>query len=101
MTELIVRDPSPLVSPDEYGPVAIRVIKLFLDAGRALSIDEVAPLLSMDITTVQYHFDLLIEHDLIVQTKAGFESSWAERSFPDLYRLTSRGRKCLPKGDTA
>jgi len=30
-----------------------------------------------------------------VQTRAGFESSWTERDFGDLYVLTFRGRQCI------
>jgi hypothetical protein len=85
--------PEPVGVPDKYKPVTIKMMKLLFDAGRPLSIDEVASVLLIHFSAVQYYFDLLIQHDLIVQTNAGFESSWTERNFPDLYVLTSRGRK--------
>jgi hypothetical protein len=80
--------------------VIIKVIELLYNTDRALSIDEIASALSIDISIIQYYFDLLVEDDLIVQTKAGFEHSWTERDFPDLYILTSRGHKYLLESRT-
>jgi hypothetical protein len=96
----IVHDLEPVAFPKNDDPIVMRVIKLFSDAGRPLSVDEAASVLSMDMSTAQYCFDLLIEHDLIIQTQAGFESSWTERSFPNLYVLTSRGRKYVLERET-
>jgi len=97
VAEKIVPDPDDSAFPKD--PVTMRVIKLLSDAGLPLSVDEVASALSLDVSAVGYCFDLLIEHDLIVQTRGGFESSWTERSFPDLYVLTPRGREHAPGGE--
>ncbi len=73
--------------------VTEKILRLFFDAGREMSINGVAAALSMDISTAQYHFDLLLEADLIIQTNPGFVSSWARESRPDLFGLTPLGRK--------
>jgi hypothetical protein len=100
MTEAIVHDLNLLAFLEKNNPTTIRVLKVFLDMNRPLSIDDVVFAISTDISIVRYCFDLLIEHDLIVQTKAGFESSWTERDFPDLYVLSSRGRKYFLENET-
>jgi hypothetical protein len=83
------------IGAKEPNLIQMKVLKLFFDAGRNLSIDEVASSLSMDIYTIQYHFDLLLQCDLLVQTRGGFESAWVERDHPDMYGLTPRGRECI------
>jgi hypothetical protein len=85
---------------EKHDQLVIKVLSSLCDADRALSIDEVATALSIDISIIQYYFDLLVEDDLIVQTQAGFEHSWTERDFPDLYTLTSRGREYLLQNKT-
>jgi hypothetical protein len=93
LTEVIIHDSDPLAFPRTASPVTMRVLKVFSDMGRPLSVEEVASTLSVSMSMVQYCIDVLMERDFIVQTRAGFESSWTERSFPDLYVLTLRGRK--------
>jgi hypothetical protein len=84
-----------VVFPKIDNPVTMRVISLFAEADRPLCLDEIVSRLCVDMSMVQFCVDLLIEHNLIVQSRAGFESSWTERDFPDLYVLTSRGRQCI------
>jgi DNA-binding MarR family transcriptional regulator len=91
--EVMVHNLDSSAFPKTDNPVTMRVIRLFSDAGRPLAVDEIASVLSVNISSVQYCVDLLIDRDLIVQTRAGFESSWTERNFPDLYVLTPRGRE--------
>jgi len=71
--------------------VTEKVLKLFFDAGRELSINDIAASLSINISIAQYHFDLLLEDDLIIQTRVGFVAVGRER--PSTYNLTSSGRK--------
>jgi hypothetical protein len=40
--------PEPVGVPDKYKPVTIKMMKLLFDAGRPLSIDEVASVLSRE-----------------------------------------------------
>jgi predicted ArsR family transcriptional regulator len=70
-----------------------RVLKLFFDKGRELSVKEIAATLSMDINTARHHFDLLLEGKLIIQTTSADKSSWTRESTPALFELTYLGRK--------
>ena len=76
--------------------VTEKVLKLFFDKSRDMSIDEVAGALSMDIGTAQYHFDLLLESNLIVQTEIGSTSFRSRESGP-LFELTLSGREYVVK----
>jgi hypothetical protein len=58
-----------------------------------MSINEVAGALSLDIGTTQYHFDLLSEAKLILQTTSGDKSSRTIESKPALFELSYSGRK--------
>ncbi len=69
-----------------------KVLKLLFDKGRDMSMNEVAATLSMDIGTAQYHFDLLLEGNLIIQTRTGFTSSRSRENAP-FFELTLSGRK--------
>jgi len=73
--------------------VTEKVLKLFFDKSRDMSINEVAGALSLDISTAQYHFDLLSEAKLIIQTTTGDKSSWTRESTPALFELSYSGRK--------
>jgi regulator of replication initiation timing len=73
--------------------VTEKVLKLFFDKGQELSVEGVAAILSMDISTARYHFDLLLEGKLIIQTTAADKSSWTGKSTPALFELTYLGRK--------
>ena len=75
--------------------VTEKVLKLFFDTGQELSVNQVAGKLSINISTAQYHFDLLSEAKLIVQTTAGDKSSWIGESNPVLFELSYHGRKYL------
>jgi DNA-binding transcriptional ArsR family regulator len=70
-----------------------KVLKLLFDKGRELSAEETAAILSMDIRTARYHFDLLLEGKLIIQTTSADKSSWTGESIPTLFELTYLGRK--------
>ena len=70
-----------------------KVLKLFFDIGQELSVNQVAGKLSINISTAQYHFDLLSEANLIVQAATNDKSSWTGESTPVLFELTYSGRK--------
>ena len=72
--------------------VTEKVLKLFFDKSRDMSVNEVAGALSMDIGTAQYHFDLLLESNLIIQTGVGLTSFRSHESAP-LFELTLSGRE--------
>ncbi len=72
--------------------VTEKVLKMFFYRRRELSVDEVAATLSIDVSTVRYHFDLLLENNLIEQTRVGFVSLQGRRRDPQ-FGLTSSGRK--------
>jgi len=72
--------------------VTEKVLKLFFEKSRDMSVDEVAAALSMDIGSAQYHFDLLLESNLIIQTRVGFTSFQSRESAP-LFELTLSGRE--------
>jgi len=76
--------------------VTEKVLKLFFGKSRDMSIDEVAGALSMDIGTAQYHFNLLSESNLIIQTRIGFTSPQGHESAP-LFELTLSGREYVVK----
>jgi hypothetical protein len=73
--------------------VTEKVLKLFFDKGRELSVNEVAAILSINISIARYHFDLLSEAKLIIQTTSADKSSWTSESTPALFELTFSGRK--------
>ena len=73
-----------------------KVLKLLFDKGRDMSINEVAGALSLDIGTAQYHFDLLFESNLIIQTGIGPTSFRSRESVP-LFELTLSGREYVVK----
>jgi predicted nuclease with TOPRIM domain len=73
--------------------VTEKVLKLFFDTGQELSVDQVAGKVGINISTAQYHFDLLLEAKLIVQTTTGDKSSWTGKSTPALFELSYSGRK--------
>ncbi len=75
--------------------VTEKVLKLFFDKSRDMSIKEVAAALSLDIGTAQHHFDLLSEAKLIIQITTGDKSSWTGESTPALFELSYSGRKYL------
>jgi predicted nuclease with TOPRIM domain len=76
--------------------VTEKVLKLFFDKSRDMSVNEVAGALSMDIGTAQYHFDLLFESNLIIQTGIGPTSFRSRESVP-LFELTLSGREYVVK----
>jgi hypothetical protein len=76
-----------------FDAITEKVLKLFFDKGRELSVEEIAAILSMDIKTARNHFDLLLEGKLIIQTTSDDKSSWTRESTPALFELTYLGRK--------
>lgn len=79
----------------KYDEVTEQILKLFFDTGRELSINDFALAMSLNINIIQYHFDILLQNDLITQTRVGFESSWTGESSPCMYDLTPSGRKYI------
>ena len=78
-----------------YEAVTNKILNLFFDACRELSVNHVAATLSLDVNTARYHFDLLTKDKLIIQSTAAVESSWAGVSSPNMYDLTPLGRKYI------
>lgn len=82
----------------EYDEITERVLKFFFEASKEVSIyDFIRVVLPLDISTVRYHFDLLLKDKLIIQTRPGFESSFPEVNSPEMYDLTSLGREYVIK----
>jgi DNA-binding MarR family transcriptional regulator len=74
--------------------VTEKVLKMFFYRRRELSVSEVAGTLSIDVRTTRYHFDLLLQKNLIEQTRAGFVSLQGRRRNPQ-FRITSSGREYI------
>jgi predicted ArsR family transcriptional regulator len=74
--------------------VTEKVLKMFFYRRRELSVSEVAGTLSIDARTTRYHFNLLLEKNLIQQTRAGFVSLQGRRRDPQ-FRITSSGREYI------
>jgi len=68
-----------------------KILKLFFDTGRELSVNEVAQRLSLGIGKAQYYLDLIEENNLITPTRVGFFP--AGRETLPTFKLTSSGRK--------
>ena len=75
--------------------VTEKVLKLFFEKSRDMSIPEVAGALSLDMGTAQYHLDLLSEAKLIIQITTGDKSSRMGESGPALFELSYLGREYL------
>ena len=73
--------------------VTEKVLKLFFETGQELSVNQVAGKLSIDVSTAQYHFDLLSKAKLIVQATTDDSSSRVGGSTPALFELSYSGRK--------
>jgi DNA-binding transcriptional ArsR family regulator len=69
-----------------------KVLKMFVRRRRELSVNEVAAAFSIDVSTARYHLDLLLENNLIEQTRIGFVSLQGRKRDPQ-YSLTSSGRE--------
>jgi predicted transcriptional regulator len=89
----VIEEPKKDDRKSHLDAVTEKVLKLFFDKSRDMSINEVAGALSLDISTAQYHFDLLSEAKLIIQTTTGDKSSWTRESTPALFELSYSGRK--------
>jgi hypothetical protein len=62
-----------------------------------MSVKEVADALSMDIVAAQYHFDLLLKNNLIIQTGIDSTSFRSLENAPS-FELTLTGREYVVKG---
>jgi len=71
--------------------VTEKVLKTFFRRYRELSANEVAGTLSIDVRTTRYHIDVLLQKNLIEQTRAGFVSLQGRTRDPQ-FRITSSGR---------
>ena len=80
-----------------FGAITERVIKHFFDTGRELSVNNFASILSSNISTIQYHFDLLLKDDLITRTSMGVKSAPLGINRPAMYSLTRTGREYVVK----
>lgn len=81
----------------KYDKVTEHIIRYFFDSGRELSINHFISILALNISTIQYYFDLLLKDNLIRRSTMGEKSSWARIDEPDLYSLTPAGREYVIK----
>ena len=70
------------------------VLKMFFYRRRELSVSEVAYTLSIDVSTTRYHFNFLLENNLIEQTRVGFISINGRKRDPR-FSITSSGRQYI------
>jgi predicted nuclease with TOPRIM domain len=89
----VIKVPKKDAKKTRLDAVSEKVLKLFFDKGRELSVNEVAAVLSINISTAQYHFDLLSEAKLILEATTGDKPTWAAESTPALFELSYSGRK--------
>ncbi len=80
-------------STEKYDPITNKVIKLFFDAGRELSIDGIASKLVIDISTTQYHLDLLSDKTFIQYSSRIPISLKAHSRISRTFEITPQGRK--------
>ena len=73
-----------------------KILKMFFYRRRELSVSEVAATLFIDVSTARYHFHLLLENNLIEQTREGFVSLKGRRRDPQ-FGLTSSGREYISR----
>ena len=76
-----------------FDAVTEKVLKLFFETGQELSVNQVAGKLSINVSTAQYHLDLLSKAKLIVQPTTDDPSSRVGGSGPALFELSYSGRK--------
>ena len=76
--------------------VTEKVLKMFFHRRRELSVSEVADTLSIAFNTARYHFDLLLENNLIQQTKIGYATLQGRRRDPQ-FSITSSGREYVSR----
>jgi len=76
--------------------VTEKVLEMFFYRRRELSVSEVADTLSIAFSTARYHFDLLLENNLIQQTRIGYASLQGRRRDPQ-FRITSSGREYVSR----
>jgi predicted nuclease with TOPRIM domain len=93
----VIKVPKQDAEKPRLDAVTEKVLKLFFDTGQELSVNQVAGKLSINISTAQYHFDLLSEAKLIIQTTIGDKSSRTGKTTPDLFELTLLGRNRVIK----
>jgi predicted ArsR family transcriptional regulator len=74
--------------------VTENVLKMFFYRRRELSVSEVAYTLSIDVSTTRYHFNFLLENNLIEQTRVGFISINGRKRDPR-FSITSSGRQYI------
>ena len=67
-----------------------KVLRLFFETGRDLSIPQVAQQFGFQASVAEFHFDILRQQSFIRQTRAGMHTYGG--SSPPLFGLTSEGR---------
>lgn len=75
---------------DNLDDVTVDILKMFFNAGRELSVRDFR---NMPINVIQYHFDILMQHNFIIPSSAGIVSSWSGEDSPGMYDITPAGRK--------
>jgi len=76
--------------------VTEKILKMFFYRRRELSVSEVADTLSIDVRTTRYHFNFLLENNLIKQTRVGFVSMNGRKRDPQ-FSITSSGREYISR----
>lgn len=78
-------------SVEELDPITQKTVELLFDSGQECSVTHIATILSMDVNTVRYHFDILKEKGFIEQSRAE----------PEMYEATPSGRRYIVKTRTS
>lgn len=69
------------------------ILRTFFNSGSELSVNHFVHVIPGGISVIQYHFDLLLKDHLIDLTTPGVSAFGAYPDQPDLYSISSEGRK--------
>jgi predicted nuclease with TOPRIM domain len=82
--------------------VTEQILKQFFDIGRDLPLEHFMSTLSLEISIVEYHFDLLLEGGFIQQATIGHSGNTlidarfgGDSSTPNTFQITPNGRKYI------
>jgi len=79
-------------SKDKLDDITEDILKMFFNAGRELSVRDIG---NMPVNVIQYHFDILTQHNFIIPSSAAIVSSWSGEDSPGMYNITASGRKYI------
>jgi DNA-binding MarR family transcriptional regulator len=78
---------------EQYNHITNKILKLFFDVARDISVNEIASKLAMDISTAQYHLDLLSNKNLIRYSSKIPVSLKVRSGTSRTLEITPQGRK--------